>query len=332
MRVVQVSGPTDPAGGRVYGPTQIQAAINSCTGTSTSWCLIKLGPGTYDLGSGTLQLKPYTALQGSGIDVTTLVSDNTAISQTCTVGTVMMANSESNNESAISNITIQNKGSAAGGQYISTVAIVANSGDNKLPLRATLDHVRAVTGSDSTPGGRNDGFCVRGDFTTATVTDSILESHNSGPASNAFSYLGGALTVAHSTLISSNAGDPNNGCHLMNHDNSGGNPGVIKLSNVDGTASCTYLSAIRSDTSNLYIDNSKFVFTSTNPTYDLLDLSGPTEITNTRILSSGGAPLYLVPPGIVKIATSQLPGDTTALTTNGATLFQCYGPGFTAVP
>lgn len=74
VRVVQKNGPYDA---RTF--PDIQSAVNDCANngaTATNRFLVKVMPGTYDLGSATLVMKDGVDVEGSGIDNTVITSTN----------------------------------------------------------------------------------------------------------------------------------------------------------------------------------------------------------------------------------------------------------------
>lgn len=69
------------AGGDYTSPNAAMADLANWCGTpsDSNRCLIKLLPGTYDVGSSTFQLQPYVSLIGSGREVTTVTDSGAGV-------------------------------------------------------------------------------------------------------------------------------------------------------------------------------------------------------------------------------------------------------------
>lgn len=69
--------------------TKLLNAVNSITDASASNpYLVKIEPGVYDLGSGTLNMKPHVDVQGSGWATTTIATDDSRLGQSRVVQAV----------------------------------------------------------------------------------------------------------------------------------------------------------------------------------------------------------------------------------------------------
>ena len=103
-------------------------------GPGNPW-LIKLGPGVFDLGSNSLTLPQYTALEGSGQDVTEITATGYAVS----AGTVIMGD-----HGRLSRITVNN----SGGSSNETAVYLPGSAGN-----VALEHVTLTASSPSNASG-----------------------------------------------------------------------------------------------------------------------------------------------------------------------------------
>jgi len=125
---VQVFAATGPAklvvvaksGGDYTSPI---AAVNSITDASaTNPYLVKVMPGIYDLGTTWLQMKEYVDIEGSGRDNTVIKSSKVNVDfDTCTYGTVMMANN-----SSLRNIKIVNTAPDQGNANLAAAVVFNN--------------------------------------------------------------------------------------------------------------------------------------------------------------------------------------------------------------
>lgn len=181
VRIVQKSN-TD-TNGRIYGT--IQAAINSITNASaTNPYLVKVMPGTYDLGTGSIQMKEYVDVEGSGPDSTIITTSNNNVDgYTCTVGTVLMSNN-----SSIRHIKIVNMPPAAT-NFNTVAAVVFNN------VTAKAEGISVLVDSNGANGGRIGAVCSFQAGAHAYLNNVSIETHNNGGQSNStHQYRGGSLT------------------------------------------------------------------------------------------------------------------------------------------
>ncbi len=155
---------------------------NSNPSASNPW-LLKLEPGSYDLGSSALMLKSYVDLEGSG-EGTTIISSTVGTSNgPPTLGTVIAA---SNTE--IRFLKIANAGSL---QYQAAVNIPSSASNVR------LTHLTAVSSSGS---GFTYGLFNAGNPTTVQNSTFIA----SGGSSNfSVSNYNGGITIQNSTITAS---------------------------------------------------------------------------------------------------------------------------------
>jgi hypothetical protein len=321
VRIVQKDSVA--SGTRVY--TSILTAVASCDGVTP--CLVKVMPGTYDLGTGSLRLKPFVTVEGSGPESTVITSANTANTEECDNGVVMMAN-----DSVLRQVKVVNKvlDSTAGASHAHAVvfrnvaaraefmhavsAFPANGIENGSwsrrigvcvdgdpasggPARADLVHVYAEGNNRS---GQGNGVRVRS-AATANVTDSHLVGVSTTDSAYPINSTGEGGTIAvNDSLLESKGGETGDACPLW-----GGQHFItVTNSRLSLTSYGAYPSAVYSQ-----------VF---------LKMMNTTITANT-------APNYEV-GGTVTIANSQLPGDRTNLVNLGAKLVGNYDESFSAIP
>lgn len=193
-------GPQGPAGTGglnytrtiVVGPTTTSTAtengtalVNALTGitgaSATSPYLLKIEPGIYDLGAGTLTMKPFVDIEGSGEGVTTITAagrsefgpGTVAGASNAELRFLTVANTGGNNLHAIA---IVNKGTALAVTHVTVTAKdgsyntygIYNHSDAKLLLRDS--RISAVgKGNGASYGVRNDGSML-------TVRNSSVEA------------------------------------------------------------------------------------------------------------------------------------------------------------
>lgn len=325
VRIVQ----KDTTSTRVF--TSIQSAVSSCDGVTP--CLVKVMPGTYDLGAATLLLKPYVTVEGSGPENTVITSANTTIASNCDNAVVMMAD-----HSVLRQIKVVNKipGAGAGwhanavgfenvsarAEFVHAVsAFPANGVENGGPFRrigvcveairghatADLDHVYA---EGNNRGGQGNGVLVNGvvDGTVpVSVTVNVASSRIVGTSTDGSAYpintdtWGGIATiVVHDSSLESNAGTTGDACGLW------GGGAIVTVSN-----SRLSVTSYGASTEAIYADTSL-------------------RMTNSVITTN--APALFNVGGTVTIANSQLPGDRSALVGSGAKLVGNYDESFNPIP
>jgi pectin methylesterase-like acyl-CoA thioesterase len=318
MRVVQKSN--IDTSGRVYG--NIQQAIDSISGASaTNPFVVKVMPGVYDLGTGTLSMKPHVDVEGSGPENTIVTSSNNNVDgSTCTVGTVLMAN-----DSAIRNIRVVNRAPALGGAYTTVAALVFNN------VKAKAEHMTIMTGSDTAVGGQNNGACTYGPFADATLNDVTIEArNNSNGLTTAIIAMGGRLIVTNSKLSAFNAGG---WCDVINDNTPYLESTTILINNTTIEGACGTAVAIYSNWNHIRISDSTLVLNvGASGSAVPFQASGGTELsmTSSRILVSGAPATYWFgSPDTVKIATTELPGDLSQFV--GVKLVSDYDANFNPI-
>jgi len=127
-----------PVGTDTQNGTALLNALSAITDASqTKKYLLYVEPGTYNLGSSTLQMKEHVDIQGSGEGNTLITSSTSAIQDTCAKGTVIGANN-----TELRFLTARNTGTATAS---SCVVAILNIGASP-----RLTHVTAlVTASQS---------------------------------------------------------------------------------------------------------------------------------------------------------------------------------------
>jgi hypothetical protein len=131
--VLVVHHPAGETSSDVSSGTELLALVAAIPSTgseapsATNPWLIRVGPGIFDLGSGSLTLPVYTAIEGAGEDVTTIVASGYA-SQTA--GTIICS---AHSQARL--LTVINRG---GGAYANGIS-VANSATNVRLYRLTVD-------------------------------------------------------------------------------------------------------------------------------------------------------------------------------------------------
>lgn len=305
--------------------TTIQAALDSIPAsapTLTNPYVIKVMPGVYDLGTASLQMKEYVDLEGSGPDRTVITSSNNNVDgATCTVGTVLMANN-----TAIRNIKVVNSAPNLGGDYITVAALVFNN------VEAKAEGLNVVTGSDTVPGGQNNGVCTYGVSAHAILNSVNIETHNNGGQSNAIQLMGGDVTLTNSTLAGFNGGAGsidiiNNNCQLPETQNTG--TVTVINSKLEGTCSSCGIQGITAEQFSASVSNSVIALHGPfNGPFVTGDVNFSME--NTKIITDLTASYNLYDPSKVKVANSLLPGNRSGLA--GTKLINCYDENYNPIP
>lgn len=316
VRIVQKSN-TDTSG-RIYG--NIQSAINSITNASaTNPYVVKVMPGVYDLGTGSLQMKEYVDLEGSGPEATLITSSNNNVDGgTCTIGTVLMANN-----TAVRNIKIENRAPDLGGAYQSIAALVFNN------VVAKAEGVSVLTGSDTVAGGQNNGVCTYGSSAHAILNNVNVETHNNSGQSNPIEFMGGKVTLTNSKLSGYNT---TGSVDIINNNFCDPNPGTVVVINSTLEATSPSIQGITDDGCAFAasISNSTMIFHGTGNNIAIAT-GQALSMDNTKIITDGGTYWYnIADPSKIKIVNSLLPGDRTNLT--GAKLVNNYDENYNPIP
>jgi hypothetical protein len=175
------------SGASFNSPIKAIESINSASAESP--VLVKIQPGTYDLGTASLQLKEYVDIEGSGIDKTIITSSQTnADSETCSTGTVVMAMN-----SSIKNLSVVNivrKAPVTG----LTAGIIFNN------VKASAEGIKVNVGSDTVAAPENYGICSVGTKGNATLNNVNVEVRNNGPAGAVAILADGNMSITDSKL------------------------------------------------------------------------------------------------------------------------------------
>ena len=164
--------------------TELIRALGGITDNAgTNPYLVKIEPGIYDLGTGSLTMKPYVDVEGSGEGVTTLTS---AVSTGA--GTIIGAD-----HSELRFLTVKNVG---GGQH--SIALFSESTSPR------YTHVTALS------TGGTDSFGVHVSNGSPVLTNVTSTGSGSGQSIGLANY-NGNTTVLNSTLAASNAAGLNAG-------------------------------------------------------------------------------------------------------------------------
>lgn len=317
VRIVQKSN-TD-ANGRIYGT--IQSAINSITNASaTNPYLVKVMPGIYDLGTGSIQMKEYVDVEGSGPENTVITSANSnSVINDCAIGTVVMANNTS-----IRNVKVVNRAPDLGGDGLVVAALVFND------VEAKAEGVSVFTGSDTAPGGRNIGICTSGDSAHANLNHVNVESHNYQGDSEALAHMGGKITLANSKAHAfQTSGDS---VHVINNH---GTPDmgtvIVTNSTLEGT-SAGYVYGIQADRQFVaYVSNTVIALHGGVQNYPFNGFWPGLYMENVKITTDSAIGYGTVGTDeIIRISASLLPGDTSGLA--GAKLVNCYDENYNPIP
>jgi hypothetical protein len=177
------------SGGNFNNPIKALAAITSTSADAP--VLVKILPGTYDLGSATLQLKEYVDVEGAGSDKTIITSSvPNEEGKSCRTGTVMMAQNSSLNKLSVVNNGKGNKARNASGVIFNNVNARAND-------------IKVIVGSDALSSTDNYGICSVGAAGNATLTNVAVEVRHSGSGDAGAAALveGGSMSIAGSKLM-----------------------------------------------------------------------------------------------------------------------------------
>jgi hypothetical protein len=315
------------SGGDFTSPIQ---AVNSITTASASNpYLVKIMPGVYDLGTAPLQMKPHIDVEGSGQENTIITSSRTnADFDTCTVGTVQMANN-----TWLKNIKVMNTAPDAGNDNLTAGVIFDN-------VTANMEAVKVLIGTDTSFGARNAGACSTGSLALATLNNVDLETHTSGTGhSNAAMIIHeSSMIITNSKLSSfSEAGS----IHTVDCCSSDTEVGFTKVSNSTITGTCLtpdcgnegfWVDQCRTST----LRDSIVTLTGGN-NGDYISAKNDVSIFNSQFYGSV-SPFMLMSwnnggGGIVKIANSLLQGDmSNIIGAPDVKLFNNFNEILTAIP
>jgi hypothetical protein len=157
--------PAAEAGSDVSSGTELLSLVAAIPDSGTEmpsatnpW-LVKVGPGTYDLGAGSVTLPPYTALEGAGQDITVIAATGYDGSYK---GTVTLGHHD-----RLSRLTVNN----TGGDLLE-IAVYLASGATSV----ALDHV-TLTASNPTNSSGAAAALVTAPDTSFSLVDCELTAH-----------------------------------------------------------------------------------------------------------------------------------------------------------
>jgi len=324
--------------------TSIQQAINGIldAGPGNRY-LVKIMPGTYDVGSAGLVMKPYVDVEGSGPETTVIKGANRAVQSDCDGAVVVMKDDMVLRQVSVVN-EIQDPASPSGVSHANAVAFRRVSGRAEFvhaisrfpanglvtnwsrrigfcvegqtkdpndpasvdePARAELVHVYA---EGNNRGGQGNGIRVAGNA-HVNVTDSrlvgISDTDSAYPINSTGEIGEGSITVNDCSLEST-AGSSGSACPLWGGDH------ALAVSN-----SRLFLSSAGAYSAGVY---SQYSLNLTNSTITATDSAGNPIAINYDV------------GGRVRIANTQLPGPREQLVDVGAKLVGCYDEDFNAIP
>jgi len=287
-------------------------AVNSITNASAiNPYLVKVMPGLYDLGSATLQMKPYVNLEGSGSDNTIITSANSNVDDpTCTVGTIMMANN-----TTLKNLKVINTAVDAGNSNR-----VVGVGFNN--VMAIAESISVLVGSDTTYS-QTAGICSYGVAGNAVLNNVTAEARcgtgpDTGHTAALYLSVDGSATVTNSKF--SAFGSDNAHTHVVDCTNGNTMTGVLNIS--DSYVEGTLINQIAGGNGNRGIDAGNCL---ANVTNTIVKLSGARPESDDRGIGFGfqggkviGSQVYssnvavdfngLDPTSLAMVATSLLKG------------------------
>ena len=212
-KVVTVGSP----GGNFTSPIKALASITDASAKKT--VLVKVMPGTYDLGTESLQMKEYVDLEGAGSDKTMITSSNfnTDIDN-CAVGTVIMAQN-----SSLRNVKIVNSAQDTSNEAF----IVGIVFDN---VTADTEGIRVQVGADGVYNSPKYGICSSGSAGHATLKNVDIEVRNGNQGQSGAIALNrdGNITLLNSKLA---AFTQEGNTHVIDCINGQSMVGVLKVDN-----------------------------------------------------------------------------------------------------
>lgn len=159
------------------GSALIRAVAGIAGNSASNTYLIKIEPGVFDLVTGSLVMKPYVDIEGSGEGVTTITSADAS-----GTGTVVAANN-----TELRHLTVKNNGS---GQQ--SVAIFAQTASPR------ITHVTASASGSS----ENYGLHISNG---SSVLTNVTATASSGVTAIALANLGGATSASNSSFSASDS-------------------------------------------------------------------------------------------------------------------------------
>jgi hypothetical protein len=165
------------------GTALLNALAGITTASSTNPYLLKIEPGTYDIGANSLVMKPYVDIEGSGENTTTITSVISSSSST-PKGTV-----QGDNYAEIRFLTVENTGNGAGtaaiyntgaSPSILNVTAISRNGANSHGIyndNYSSPRIRDVTAYVT---GGNICFGVYNDISSPVMSNVIVSIHVTG--------------------------------------------------------------------------------------------------------------------------------------------------------
>jgi hypothetical protein len=179
------------SGGDSTNPATAVDSIKDASATKPY--LIKVMPGVYDIGNAMLQMKPYVDVEGSGNETSVITSSNYNVDfNTCTVGTVNMANN-----SSIRDIKLVNTATDPSPRNENAIsALIFNN------VKASAENIHVLVGKNGAFGPRNNGICSSGANAHMSLNNIYVEIQNGSTGhSNALMLTAdGSATLTNSKL------------------------------------------------------------------------------------------------------------------------------------
>ena len=252
-----------PGATNVASGTNLQNALT----TATTGTLIKLEPGTYDLGTTHLTMTQGVDLEGSGEGLTTITSQVVRGSSSNTSGTVVITNS-----SEIRFLTIANNGTTT-----SKAAVYGNGVDKT----AKLTNVTI-----SVSGGGNSSYGINNNGTASPTIKNVTITVSGG--SNDFGISNFSSSSPHIQNVTVTAGSSTNSVVGINNDTV--SSPIIQNSNVTVTGGNQNFGILTSNNSAPAIQNSIITSSGSNTNTGIYNASNTAAflIMNSTISVSGG--------------------------------------------
>ena len=207
-------------GGQFTSPSAALASIGNASPTNRY--LVKVMPGVYEMGTTSLQMQANVDLEGSGDSSVINSTVSNAGFDTCTDGTVNMANN-----SVIKNIKVTNTATSGVDTVIAAVAF-----NN---VKAKAEGITAIAGMDNVASAeRITGICSNGAAGHAILNNVTSEAHGlNGDANAVMAFYDGSLTISNSNMISYKAPATvgNSGYHVVDAVMGVTGVGVVTITN-----------------------------------------------------------------------------------------------------
>jgi len=172
-----------PVGTDTQNGTALLNALSGIADASqTKKYLLYIEPGTYNLGSSTLQMKEHVDIQGSGEGTTLITSSTSAIQDTCAKGTVLGANN-----SELRFLTVRNTGTATASSCVVAIldvgasprlthvtALATASQSINIAVFNAASSSPTMTDVTATASGDASNIGVRNGFSSPTIKQSTL--------------------------------------------------------------------------------------------------------------------------------------------------------------